>query len=103
MFKSSKRSNTFWTSIVYPNKYPAFTIPNYSLAKSANTLSIWIPTHAPHTNVNYVFKEEPKKSLRGEDLGHDKNLISEMKGKGKLSAVEEALQHPFKVKVTINE
>ncbi len=97
MFRTSKKNNTFWASIVHPNKYPAHTIHNYSLAKTASTLSIWVPTYARETNVNYVFKHEPTKTTGGEDFGKPNPSPSDMRGKGHLSSDEEALRHPFKV------
>ncbi len=93
--RSSKKSNSFWTSIVHPNKFPAHKIPNYSLAKTASTLAIWIPTHSTSQNVNYVFKQEPEKSAGGEDLNSSGS--KDMKGTGELSATEEALRNPIKV------
>ncbi len=96
MMRTSKKRNSFWTSIIYPNKYPAHSIPNYSLAKTASTLAIWIPSYSTQKNVNYVFKDEPNKTVGGEDLSSSGNG-RDMKGTGKRSPAEEALRHPIKV------
>ncbi len=96
MLRTRKKKATFWTSYFSPNKYPAHSIQNRSLGKTASTLAIYVPFYQAQPNVNFVHKEEPPKSIGGEDLGIQKH---DMKGKGlkKKSADEIALEHPIKV------
>ncbi len=92
----SRKKDTFWSSVVYPNRFPAHTIHNLSLAKTASTFALWIPFHSAHENVNFVYKEDPDKTIGGEDYGQSSSF-KDMQGKGADPATEAALHHPIKV------
>ena len=97
MISTSKKKSTFWGTFIMPNNFPATTIRNLSLGKTASTLAIYVPLHEAQPNVNVVQKEEPPKLMGGEDFG----LVVEkdMTGKGvkRKSTDELALEHPIKV------
>ena len=98
MIRSNKIKTIWSSSAIIPSKYPATVVPNYSLAKTASSLSLFVPFHVASQNVNFVEKREsPKQSGY---LGFDrvKPDFHDMSGSGsKSSADEVAFQHPFKV------
>ncbi len=79
------------------NQYPAKTIKNHSLAKTASTLAIYIPFYEAQENVNFVHKEEPPKMIGGEDLGLKRSASKDMEGKGIPHNDDFAFEHPIKV------
>ncbi len=86
---------TFWTPYVNETRFPAQIVNNFSLAKTASTLAIYVPLYTSQMSVSYVKKEEPPKSVGGEDrslaqVPSKKDLM----GKG---SDELALHHPIKV------
>ncbi len=98
MFRTSKKNNIFWASVVHRNQYPAHVIHNYSLAKTSSALSIWTPLHVGKDNVEFVYKEDPKKSVGGEDFALCPTTFKDIKGKGEsTNSLEDALHHPIKV------
>ncbi len=102
MISTRKKRATFWTTFLAINKYPANTIRNHSLAKTASTLAIYVPFYEAQPNVNFVRKEEPPKSQGGEDFRFSLPE-KDMKGKGfkTKSADEIALEHPIKVNSSV--
>ena len=98
MIRSNKIKTLWSSSAIIPNKYPATVVPNYSLAKTASSLSLFVPLHVTEQNVNFVEKTQtPKQSGY---LGFDrvKPDFRDMSGSGSKPVVGEvAFQHPFKV------
>ncbi len=96
MLRSKKLS--FVSSHYHPTQFPGKIVRNLSLAKTASSLAVFVPLYSTQSNVNFVPKEEPPKTIGGENVNLPK--ISDMKGKGLVvpSDTEYALHHPIKVK-----
>ncbi len=93
----SRKTYTFWANHITSNPYPAMTVPNFSLGKTAKSLEIYIPLHSAEENVNFVTKEISPAKNGGEALDLLKpSFQSEMGGSG-LSADDIAFLHPIKV------
>ena len=101
MIRSTKGSSTFWLQTVRSNPFPATTVPNFSLGKTATSLAIYVPMYMAEENVNFVSKLKTpiQKGREGFDLTKSSEMSKSMDGSG-MSKDENALLHPIKVYLT---
>ncbi len=94
----SRKSSVFYSSkSAVPNKSPAILLPNYSLAKTASHVAVYVPFYIAEHNVNFVDKKETP--ITNVSLGFDttKPKFVDMTGTGKGEDII-AFEHPFKVR-----
>ncbi len=96
MIRSSK-AHTFYTQHIPSNRFPASTIENTSLGKTASNLSIYIPYYPAQEDVNYVTKKEGPEGNAGLGFDSTKPPFHDMTGTGKSHSDDFAFLHPFKV------
>ena len=96
----SQKTYAFWANHITSNPFPAMTVPNFSLAKTATSLAIYVPLHLGEDNVNFVAKEKPPEKSGGEAMDLIKPHFS-MVGSG-LSSDDIAFLHPIKVLKLLN-
>ncbi len=92
----SQKSKSFWSNTPIPNQSPAVVIPNYSLAKTASHIAVYVPFFSAERNVNYVDKNESPNT--SDVLGFDTSQphFVDMTGTG-ITKDTVAFNHPIKV------